>query len=185
MHVEIERICVPTDFSGPASHAIWYGATLADQMKAELHLLHVLEDVHNLVLHPDFTADGDAALAYLLQLEEKAATSQEYDSEEDKKLHDFLRTLEKRVVERFDTLAAEDDVWQRLKVVHAVRYGHPVDQICRYAQKMRIDLLVLGSHGRTGVSHFLVGSVAERVVRASPCPVLVTREQQRAFVTYD
>ena len=106
MHVEIKRICVPTDFSMTAGHALRYGLTLAD-------------------------------------------------------------------------------VWQRLTVVRAVRCGHPVDQICRYAQKTQIDLLVLGSHGRTSLSHFLLGSVAERVVRAAPCPVLVARERQREFVAYD
>ena len=58
-------------------------------------------------------------------------------------------------------------------------------QICRYAHKNQIDLLIVGSHGRTGASHFLVGSIAERVVRAAPCPVLVVRMQQREFVVYD
>lgn len=57
----------------------------------------------------------------------------------------------------------------------AVKLGYPAEVIISYAKESGIDLIVLGTHGRTGLSHLLLGSVAERVVRLAPCPVLVTR----------
>ena len=56
MQVEISRICTPTDFSETADHAVRYGAALAEQFGAELHLLHVLDDIRDVVMHPDMTA---------------------------------------------------------------------------------------------------------------------------------
>ncbi|MGK7953594.1 MAG: universal stress protein [Xenococcaceae cyanobacterium] len=56
-----------------------------------------------------------------------------------------------------------------------VRIGNPSTEIVNYAKEIAADLIVMPSHGRTGVSHFLLGSVAERVVRLSPCPVLILK----------
>ncbi len=70
-------------------------------------------------------------------------------------------------------------------MLRAIRYGKPADEICRYARKQSIDLLVLGTHGRTGLKHLLVGSVAERVVRVGPCPVLTVRQHEHNFVVED
>ena len=184
MHVEIKRICVPTDFSEPADHALRYGMTLAKSMRAQLHLLHVLEDLHQFVTHPDFAGHSEAVIDYFLRLEREAVAREDLPGEKDQIVHNFLRSLEKGVEEQ---LEAHPGFEQPIEVgtIQAVRYGRPVGQICRYAQKHHIDLVVMGSHGRAGMSHFLMGSVAERVVRAAPCPVLVVREQQREFVVYD
>ena len=59
MHIEIKRVCVPTDFSPSSEQAIHYGAALAEVHGAELHLLHVLQDFEQAVLHPDYTASGE------------------------------------------------------------------------------------------------------------------------------
>jgi universal stress protein A len=56
-----------------------------------------------------------------------------------------------------------------------MRFGHPVETIVLSAQKMKADVIVIGTHGRTGVKHALLGSVAERVARQAPCPVLIVR----------
>jgi nucleotide-binding universal stress UspA family protein len=59
----------------------------------------------------------------------------------------------------------------------------PKEAIVRYAQEAGIDLIVMGTHGRRGADHLLMGSVAERVVRSAPCPVLTVRHPEREFIT--
>ncbi|MEX0725430.1 MAG: universal stress protein [Planctomycetaceae bacterium] len=66
--------------------------------------------------------------------------------------------------------------------VRVVRTGEPFVEIIRYAKERNIDLIVLGTHGRTGLTHVLLGSVAERVVRKAGCPVLTVRPEGHQFV---
>jgi nucleotide-binding universal stress UspA family protein len=73
----------------------------------------------------------------------------------------------------------------RLAPEYAVRIGVPAEEIVRYADARNIDLIVMGTHGRTGVAHLLMGSVAERVVRTAPCPVLTVRHPEHEFVKPD
>ncbi len=67
-------------------------------------------------------------------------------------------------------------------IVKVVRQGPPFLEIVRYAQEANIDLIVLGTHGRGGLAHMLLGSVAEKVVREAPCPVLTVRHPEHEFV---
>jgi nucleotide-binding universal stress UspA family protein len=60
--------------------------------------------------------------------------------------------------------------------------GHPFVEIIRYARETKIDLIVIATHGRTGIKHALFGSVAEKVIRKAPCPVLVVKREERDFV---
>ncbi|MFN7983126.1 MAG: universal stress protein [Vicinamibacterales bacterium] len=95
------------------------------------------------------------------------------------------RAIEAGVTRRLlDTLTDDDR-----NVLHAVPVlrtsEHPAEEIVKYAQAEQIDLIVLGTHGRPGVAHFLMGSVAEKVVRTAPCPVLTLRNHEREFVTAD
>jgi len=69
-----------------------------------------------------------------------------------------------------------------LKPEFAVRPGSPASEIVRYAKDNEIDLVVMGTHGRGVVSHAVLGSVAEKVVRTAPCPVLTLRSQQHDFL---
>jgi universal stress protein A len=66
-------------------------------------------------------------------------------------------------------------------VIRAVVDGSPKVEIIQYARKQNIDLIVLSTHGRTGLTHVLVGSVAETVVRTAPCPVLTVRPETHRF----
>jgi nucleotide-binding universal stress UspA family protein len=77
---------------------------------------------------------------------------------------------------------AERTVREDTAVATVVRQGQPVHEIVAFAQESKTDLIVLSTHGRTGLKHVLVGSVAENVVRYAPCPVLVVREHERDFV---
>lgn len=186
MQVEIKRICVPTDFSPAAEQAIHYGVALAELHDAELHLLHVLQDFGQAVLHPDFTEGGEQARAYFNQLEEDAPKQPGNEPKApelstDETIHSFLRSLETGTDQKFEKLPL-DNWWERIRILRAMRYGKPADEICRYARKQNIDLLILGTHGRTGFSQMFVGSVAERVVRTSHCPVLTVRQHEHNFV---
>ena len=70
----------------------------------------------------------------------------------------------------------------KLNVVRHVIQGHPFVEIVRYAKQENVDLIVVGTHGRGAIAHMLLGSVAEKVVRKAPCPVLVVRESEHDFV---
>ena len=157
MHIELARICVPTDFSEQAEHALAYGVTFAKQFKAQLHLLHVVQDIMPTVPEPGLA---------ILPTEE------------------ILQNLEQGAKEGLEKLPAGEDAGT-LDVVRVVRHGIPFHEICRYAKAETIDLVLLGTHGRSGLAHFLLGSVAERVVRASPCPVLTIRHPEHEFVVPD
>lgn len=156
MRIRIEKICVATDFSDEGEHALEYGVALAEQYGAELHLLHVLQDFGKVVSHPDFTAENLTA-------------------------QDFYKKMESTAQEQMESLSAKP-WWEKLSVERIVRYGTPHHEICKYAQKEGIDLIVVGTHGRSGLQHVLMGSVAERVVRGSPCPVLTVRPKEHEFV---
>jgi nucleotide-binding universal stress UspA family protein len=68
------------------------------------------------------------------------------------------------------------------QVVREVQSGPPFVEIVRYAKEHDVDLIVMGTHGRTGIAHALIGSVAEKVVRKAPCPVLTVRPEGHQFV---
>jgi nucleotide-binding universal stress UspA family protein len=72
---------------------------------------------------------------------------------------------------------------ERLRPEYALRVGSPAEEIVRYADFCDVDLIIMGTHGRTGIAHVLMGSVAEQVVRTAPCPVLLVRAPKRAVVS--
>jgi nucleotide-binding universal stress UspA family protein len=152
--IQLNRILVPTDFSEYGTHALRYGCEFAQRFKAELHLLHIVDDYYPLV--------PEAGM--LLP---------------DKNEHlGGLRAAAERELAQLP-----DPAWiSDMAVIRAVGLGKPFVEIIRYAREEQIDLIVVGSHGRTGLAHMLMGSVAERVVRKAPCPVLTVRPGQHEFV---
>jgi nucleotide-binding universal stress UspA family protein len=150
--IELKTILVPTDFSECSEAAVKYGAALATTFGATLHLLNVVQDPYTL----PWSAEGFAAPIgdMLAEWEAQART---------------------RLTEIVPATAAA-------KTIVATRVGSPYTEIVRYAAQHRIDLIVLGTHGRGPLGHLLLGSVAERVVRTAPCPVLTVRHPQREFV---
>jgi nucleotide-binding universal stress UspA family protein len=148
--IEIRHILAPTDFSPHAEVAVRYACGLAERFGAKLHLLHVLTEV---------TPMGpDPMLAPVLPPE-------------------FYQTAEAQSLEALDNLL--DPAWGKPAAVEsAVRWGSPVDVVIQHAGTAGIDLIVIATHGRTGLSHVLLGSVAERIVREAPCPVLTIRDRK-------
>lgn len=157
MHIDIKKVCVATDFSEEGKHAETYGAALAKQFGGELHILHVLNDFDATVLHPDYPSTNETA-------------------------EDYYKRMEQGAQELLNKVAEPKPDF---KVERVVRFGAAYHEICRYARDAKIDLLVVGTHGRTGLKHLLLGSVAERVVRGSPCPVLTVRSEEHEFVVPD
>jgi universal stress protein A len=151
----LQRILHATDFSKQSASAANYGSLLTRLCDAELHLLYVVEDAMGKIPEP---ALGFPAPG--------------------------------------DRANVQQEVWPRLKevvgidladsdrIILATRLGPISDQIVSYASDNEIDMIVIGTHGRRGVMHALLGSVAEAVVRKASCPVLTVRpgkrEQDRA-----
>jgi universal stress protein A len=149
--VEIKRVLAPTDFSAHSERAVRYACGLAERLGAELHLLHVLSEI--------IPAGPDPLLMPVMPPQ-------------------FYQENEARAKATLQGLLKPD--WGRpSNVVTAVRWGSPVEAIVDYAGEQSIDLLVIATHGRTGLSHVLLGSVAERIVREAPCPVLTIRDSSR------
>jgi nucleotide-binding universal stress UspA family protein len=152
--IPIKRILVPTDFSEPSDEALAYARQLADAFGSSLHVLHVLEDL--------------AAHAW---------TTEVYVSA----LPGAREEMERQARERLDRLLSPAQRAKYLAEI-ALRFGSPFVEIVRYARDEQIDLIVLGTHGRGAIAHMLLGSVAERVVRKAPCPVLTVRQRRHEFV---
>jgi universal stress protein A len=152
--ISLGTILVATDFSEPSECAVKYGRALAEAFRGSLHVIHVVPD--SMALPWATMADGLA-------------------------MTDVQKRWEAEARERLARLVADIDK-PRVPVELTVRAGDPVRQITAYARDQAVDLIVLGTHGRGPVAHMLMGSVAERVVRTAPCPVLTVRHPQHEFV---
>jgi nucleotide-binding universal stress UspA family protein len=80
---------------------------------------------------------------------------------------------------------AQDEVEELIPVQAEVRIGKPYHEICSMAKTLGADLIVIATHGYTGLKHALLGSTAERVVRHASCPVLVVRDKAKEFFGYE
>jgi nucleotide-binding universal stress UspA family protein len=145
---KIRRILVPLDFSTASDAAATMAMDLARRYEAEIVFMHVLQ-IPNLAL-PE---------GYILASPETVAT--------------LVAEVAERLAEK--RRGAEE---RQLRAGVETAQGVPWSEIVRFAESNAIDLIVMGTHGRTGISHALIGSVAERVVRRSPCPVLTVRSQE-------
>lgn len=142
-----ERILVPTDGSDCSMHAADRAFELADAFDAEVHALHVVDDR---------AAYGDAGM--------------DFDGTD---VLDYLRDAGERAIDRFEQRAADAGV----RTTTAIESGVPHREILRYVGDHGIDLVVVGTHGRTGLDRLLLGSVAEKVVRLCEVPVMTVREE--------
>ena len=153
--VTIKKILFPTDFSEFSKAAEKSACDLADEFGAELHVLHVLHDL--------FLTMPQTAAALLIP---------------PKVLEDWITSAEEEIQKIPPAALASGK-----NVVRAVRIGSTYDTIVQYARDDAIDLIVMGTHGRTGLPHVLLGSIAERVVRHAPCSVLTVRPDRPARAT--
>jgi nucleotide-binding universal stress UspA family protein len=145
--VSVKRILVPIDFSHHADAAMAYASALAVPLGATLHLLHVVED----------------------PLAAGVWSSEVYTAEIAGLQVNLVRDAERQLREY---ATAKDP-----SIATSVRSGPVAREIIACAKDQAFDLIVMGTHGRTGLAHAVLGSVAERVVRLAPCPVLTLRGQ--------
>jgi nucleotide-binding universal stress UspA family protein len=148
----LKSILVPIDFSAESEKALAYAVPFARQFGARLTVLHVVEPV----AMPDF------AKSFPLTIEN------------DKVMAERKRHLE-RVVKDLEIKPA---VMEKT----LVRTGRSFNEIAEAARTLKADLIIIATHGYTGLKHALLGSTTERVVRHAPCPVLVVRSHEHEFV---
>ena len=152
--LSLKTVLVPTDFSDASESALRYGKAMAEAFGASLHVVHVMEDL---------LAHAWAAEVYVSSMPQ---LRDEIEKESRQRLGALLTEAE-RTAFRAET---------------ALLAGNPFLEIIRYAKAHGVDLIVMGTHGRGPIAHMLLGSVAEKVVRKSPCPVLTVRDSQHEFV---
>jgi len=155
--IALKDILVATDFGEPADAALSYGRELARTYGATLHVLHIVDDVY-------LRLGGDDYVAVLPELQRDAELAAQA----------HLNAL----------LVDNDPQPMPVKKVTATSAA-PATAIVDYAKSNGIDLIVVGTHGRRAVAHLLMGSVAERVVRTAPCPVLTVRHPEHEFIRPD
>jgi nucleotide-binding universal stress UspA family protein len=148
MPEQITHILVPVDFSTHAERALELAIAIAQRFGGSIELLHVVED--------PFVSGAWNAEAFTPNIPE---------------LLDQLTANARRRLEAMKTAAAKD----RIALAANVVTGEPSQTIVEHAKAGAFDLIVMSTHGRTGLTHLFLGSVAERVLRTAPCPVLTVR----------
>ena len=151
--IELGRILVPIDFSEHSKKALQYAIPFAEQFKASIDLLYVVEPT----VYPADFSFGQVA----------------FPSVEDE--------LRQRGAEELELLI-RNEIGNRVHARSLVRTGKAFNEIDQYATEENIDLIIIATHGHSGMEHVLFGSTAEKVIRYAPCPVLVVRMAEKEFV---
>ncbi|MBU0561556.1 MAG: universal stress protein [Bacteroidetes bacterium] len=149
---EIKKILVPIDFSDYSKNALRYSISFARTFSAEVCLIYVIEPM----IYPADFSMGQIAVP-----------PQEIN-------------FNNRAKEELEQLA-EKEFGPDLNVSVVIKSGKPFVEIIETAAELDIDLIIIATHGHTGVEHLLFGSTAEKVVRKAPCPVLTIREPIKGF----
>jgi nucleotide-binding universal stress UspA family protein len=156
--ITLKNVLVATDFSQPSDAAVLYGRELAARFGATLHVLHVAPNAYIGTLG----AENYVALAPELQ-----------------------QQIEDGARRQLDQLVVDSDRSGPPSIPVVQTSGSPALAIVEYAKDHNIDMIVMGTHGRGALAHLVMGSVAERVVRLAPCPVLTVGHGHRDFVRSD
>lgn len=152
METTINKVLVPIDFSDYSKSALRYAVNFAKSFNAEIILIYVVEPV---IYPPDFSM-GQIAMPSI-------------NTEWDDRAKDELQKL------------AKSEIIGAVKVKTIIKTGKPFVEIIETAKEENVDLIIIATHGRSGVEHILFGSTAEKVVRKAPCPVLTLREPLKGF----
>ena len=153
MELDIKKILVPIDFSDYSKSSLKYAANFANNFNAEITLIYVVEPV---IYPPDFSM-GQIAIPSV-----NAAWDLKAKEELDK--------------------LGKQEIPEAVKVSTIIKTGKPFLEIIDTAAEENIDLIIIATHGHSGVEHILFGSTAEKVVRKAPCPVLTLREPIKGFM---
>ena len=150
---DIKSILVPLTLTKDSKNILGYAASLADKFDARLTVLHVLREPKMDLSEIDYES------GFLLKIKEH----------QEKEMRDELeKLLSEDYLKKYDT--SFELIW-----------GQPFLEIVNKAKNISADMIVMGTHGRTGLSHVLLGSVAEKVLRLAPCPVMIIRGKDYKF----
>jgi nucleotide-binding universal stress UspA family protein len=155
--IAMKQVLVATDFGEASDAALLYGRTLAAKFGATLHVVHVADNIYTHAFGPE-----SAGLLPTIQTD-----------------------IEKAARGRLTELLTDSDRSGPPTRSMVLTASAPAFAIVDYATDNEIDLIVLGTHGRKGLGHVLLGSVAEKVVRMAPCPVLTIHHPEHEFVHPD
>jgi nucleotide-binding universal stress UspA family protein len=144
--MDVRHLLVPTDFSEGSKQAFAYAVGVARTCGAKLTLLHVVE-------LPSYLSDGHTPAPTTTALR---------DAMQESAQQELARLL-------------PEGAGTPVEIARQVAVGVPYQKILETAAAEQVDWIVMATHGRTGLSHLVMGSVAERVVRTAPCPVLTLR----------
>jgi len=156
--IGIKNILVATDFGEPAEAALRYGEELSRRFDAKLHVLTVVDDV---------AAHATVASGLPIALD------------------DVQRQMEMDARRSLQSLVPEPDRSAYGVKLITLTSPSPAATILAYARDTEVDLIIVGTHGRHGLSHFFLGSVAQQVSRSADCPVLTVRAHAREFIKPD
>lgn len=140
------HILVPTDFSAPSAHALEYAETLAKAFNGTLHVAHIIQEI-------EYTEEWGNVYT---KLKEIGALVEQRSGEKLSALQNDLKT-------------------KGIASVAITAHGRPDVVLAEYAEKHHIALIVIGTSGKRGVEHLVLGSTTERLLRSAPCPVLAVR----------
>ncbi len=152
METTIKKVLVPIDFSDYSKSALKYAVNFAKSFNADIILIYVVEPI---IYPPDFSM-GQIAMPSI-------------NTEWDDRAKDELQKL------------AKSEINEIANVKTIIKTGKPFVEIIETAKEENIDLIIIATHGHSGVEHILFGSTAEKVVRKAPCPVLTLREPIKGF----
>ncbi|OPX99196.1 MAG: hypothetical protein A4E62_02331 [Syntrophorhabdus sp. PtaU1.Bin002] len=146
-----KKVLCAVDFSEFTNQIVAYASEVAKRFDSELHLIHIIPNLNYFTPYESFLTPEN-----LVAIE---------------------RNIEGEVEKDFDKIIKKLD----MPVKKAIKTGVTFVEIIDYIKTEDIDLVVIGTHGRSGIEHILIGSVAEKVVRKSPCPVLTIRPKGKTF----
>ena len=153
--IVLKTVLVATDFGEPSAVALTYGRELARTFGAALHVLHVAADI---------SASAGAWPGLVPDVGQ------------------LQSGIEENARQQLATLISDQDRQALHTQTVVVTSAATARSIVEYAEETQADIIVVGTHGRGTMAHFVIGSVADRVVRSAPCPVLVVRHPEREFV---
>ncbi len=153
--IQLQKILYPTDFSDLSLYALRYARDFAEAFSAELHVLHVVDEAYQnwVTMGPNTIPVGPTA-----------------------------QEMIELACEQMSAFVAEHLSNVRFGVISKVLLGKPHPTILDYASQQHIDMIVIATHGRGALTHILLGSVTEKVVRKAPCPVLTVRHPEHGLL---
>ncbi len=155
--IKIANILVATDFSDASAAALAYGRELARNYGATLHVIHAIDDIRW-----RYSLDMTPVLMSGVQ-----------------------QSLEEAAQQQMKELLTDEDRHQLRATVHIEQAISIADAIVACAERIKASVLIIGTHGRSGLRHYFLGSVAERVLRTAQCPVLTVKAHERDFIAPD